>query len=442
MSLAKSVDKELAKKQCRIITNKTLKPARGSIPLAGLLRPATTQQMNEENIKNAFKQDGMFAENIRASIEGDDTELRESMQTNGWINEFPALVDERGITLVGHRRIKIAKELGIAPVIKQLVIGDGDEADATRFRLAIVSNIGFKPMTKEDRQRIAEYLYGEREWTMQRIADALNVGKATIYRDLNELSHDETIKPAKTASNPKGAGRPKGVKSSRKPSAQSEYRDKVIELYDAKVTLKEIAKQTGVSFRNVRDIIEKERIRRKGVKDATADIKITRDMLSITALEKLDRAVRQEKERLSREFKTVVAQQVNEDIKLRLDGISERWHAEQDLAKRILHARKGFMPKKVYRLIISCLHPDKFEQIVNLISSGKLGEIDSMKAKHSDAFRMFKQFEKFILDEKESPTTFVPLPRTMEEWAARKAQVIAERKAAKAAKKVDLSPTK
>jgi hypothetical protein len=286
-------------------------------------------------------------------------------------------------------------------------------------RVTTLSEVGISRNLSSRAQQIASIPKEDRE---KLIAEAKATGEAT------KLSSQSIIRASK--------------KKNRKPSVQSEYRDKVIKLYDAKVTLKEIAKQTGVSFRNVRDAVEKERIRRKAVKDATADIKIPREMLSLTALEKLDRAIKQEKERLSREFKTIVAQQVNDDIKLRLEGISERWHAEQDLAKRVLHARKGFMPKKVYRLIISCLHPDKFDQIVNLISSGKLMEIDSMKAKHSDAFRMFKQFEKFLLDEKESPTTFVPLPRTMEEWAARKAQVIAERKAAKAAKKVDLSPAK
>jgi hypothetical protein len=77
--------------------------------------------------------------------------------------EFPALVDENGVVLVGHRRLKIAEEEGIAPAIKNLNLGNGDLADAKRLRLAIVSNIGSKPMTKEDRKRIAEHLYGKRE---------------------------------------------------------------------------------------------------------------------------------------------------------------------------------------------------------------------------------------------------------------------------------------
>ena len=105
---------------------------------------------------------GAFAVNIR-DIDGDDSELRESLKEFGWVKEFPALADENGVVLVGHRRLKIAEEEGIAPAIKNLNLGNGDLADAKRLRLAIVSNIGSKPMTKEDRKRIAEHLYGKRE---------------------------------------------------------------------------------------------------------------------------------------------------------------------------------------------------------------------------------------------------------------------------------------
>jgi hypothetical protein len=45
---------------------------------------------------------------------------------------------------------------------------------------------------------------------MERIAEALGVGHSTIQRDLGNLPTAGKSKPAKTASNPKGAGRPKG----------------------------------------------------------------------------------------------------------------------------------------------------------------------------------------------------------------------------------------
>ena len=125
---------------------------------------------------------GAFAVNIR-DIGGDDSELRESLKRFGWIKEFPALVDEHGVVLVGHRRLKIAKEEKIEPVIKKLTIGNGEASDAERLKLAIASNIGFKPITKQDRKRIAEHLYGERAWTMERIAEALNVSQRAVSED-------------------------------------------------------------------------------------------------------------------------------------------------------------------------------------------------------------------------------------------------------------------
>jgi len=46
------------------------------------------------------------------------------------------------------------------------------------------STLGGKPLTQEDRQRLAEYLYGDRQWTMEQIAKALSVTKMTVSNDL------------------------------------------------------------------------------------------------------------------------------------------------------------------------------------------------------------------------------------------------------------------
>ena len=62
-------------------------------------------------------------------------ELRESMRAFGWIEELPALRDERGVVLVGNRRLAIATELDIDPVVRPIRIGQGDEADARRFAI-------------------------------------------------------------------------------------------------------------------------------------------------------------------------------------------------------------------------------------------------------------------------------------------------------------------
>jgi hypothetical protein len=54
--------------------------------------------------------------------------------------------------------------------------------------IAITSNIGFQPLSRADRERIALYLYGERQWSQQAIARALGAGQATVSRLLREAT--------------------------------------------------------------------------------------------------------------------------------------------------------------------------------------------------------------------------------------------------------------
>jgi ParB-like chromosome segregation protein Spo0J len=144
---------------------------------------------------------GRFSENVRRDTRKDGmTELRESMRSFGWVPELPAVKDERGVVLAGHRRLKVAAELGIDPVVTTVRLGDGDAADARRFAIAIASNLGAKPFTPQERQHLAEYLYGEREWTMARIAEALKVSIGTVSGDLRDFS---------TTEKRKGPGRPR-----------------------------------------------------------------------------------------------------------------------------------------------------------------------------------------------------------------------------------------
>ena len=158
---------------------------------------------------------GRFLENVRRNT-GKDTmdELRESMRSFGWLEEFPAIKDERGVVLVGHRRLAVATELEIEPKVRMLRLGDGDEADAKRFALAIASNLGAKAFTPEERKDIAEYLYGEREWTQERIAEALQVSQRTISSDLRELEVASNSKKSR-------GGRPRGSKTTRPQSRQA-----------------------------------------------------------------------------------------------------------------------------------------------------------------------------------------------------------------------------
>ena len=176
-------------------------------------------------------------------------ELRESLLHFGWEPELPAIKDERGVVLVGHRRLELAAELRaegheIEDVFRTVVLGDGDAADAKRFRLAIVSNLGSKPFTQEERGGIAEYLYGERGWTQAQIAEALNVSQTTISVDL--LATDKSTK----------RGRPRKLTPEKEQEMAAGY-------LDQGKTRNEVAKAAGVSHGLADLAIAKEKVKRE-----------------------------------------------------------------------------------------------------------------------------------------------------------------------------------
>jgi hypothetical protein len=176
-------------------------------------------------LRDAFNpQSGRFSENVRRNTGKDSMNgLRESMREFGWIKQLPAIKDERGVVLVGHRRLAVAAELGIPPheqSVEVVSFGKGDEADAKRFRLAIASNLDAKPFTPQERADLAEYLCGEHEWTEARIAQALNVSPSTVQNDLRGFT--PPVKPHR----PKG-GRPKGSRMVDNPAMRADIRNKL-----------------------------------------------------------------------------------------------------------------------------------------------------------------------------------------------------------------------
>jgi ParB-like chromosome segregation protein Spo0J len=335
-------------------------------------------------------QTGEFAKNIRG--EGDLSDLRESLALHGWVEEFPALADEHDIVLVGHRRLAVARELGIAPVVKKLTLGSGDAADAKRFQLALVSNMGAKPLTAADRQRIAKYLYGGREWTMQRIAEALGTTQKTVSKDLSEFIPEVTIKPAKTTTNPRGAGRPK--KDRKNESAAATIAAKLI--LDTGQSYGSVEKATGLTNIVLRSAVAREEGRREPV--------VTRDMLSLTAQQKFDTAIRQYKAELAASFRQTVNTRIRELLE---DSYLPQHRKEQIEAKAIMNRRQGIMTKAVFNAIRRGLHPDSRRSI----SDQMLGA----------AFDAFMALEKRLLKEEDSPTTFVDIPSSLAEWDKKRA---------------------
>jgi ParB-like chromosome segregation protein Spo0J len=166
---------------------------------------------------------GAWLENIRTPNPQGFKELRESMQAFGWPAHLPAIADENGVIIVGHRRLTVAEELGIEPLIETVHFGEGDNGDAKRAAWAIASNIGFEKLSPADRKKIAARMYGS-GWSMQKIANVLKVATMTVSRDLRNLTN------GKSPSDQPKRGRPRKERSSKltvvrdpEPEAEPEF---------------------------------------------------------------------------------------------------------------------------------------------------------------------------------------------------------------------------
>jgi hypothetical protein len=121
--------------------------------------------------------------------------------------------------------------------------------------------------------------------------------------------------------------------------------------------------------------------------------------LSMSAQEKLDAAVRQEKKRLASEFERRVQDEINKRVD---EMVLPHWKEQIKQAKTLYDRRKALMDKETFNTIRRALHPDSR----NAISDKKLGE----------AFDAFMRLEKYLLNEKDSPTEFSDLPASAAEW--------------------------
>jgi hypothetical protein len=193
---------------------------------------------------------------------------------------------------------------------------------------------------------------------------------------------------------------------SNKPPKEHKAAPEVIDLRDKGLTNPEIAKQTGIHPRMVRKIVEHDNLRRSG------EPQITPDMLSMSAQQKLDTAIKQYRKKLDREFDAAVLAEGRRYLERVTPSLLKREHQ----ADRIIRMRKGFMTRATYVLILSCLHPDWVTD-------------EKQKDRYANAFREFTKLEKLLLDEKESPTDIPRMPTTAAEWQEAKRQATEARKA-------------
>ena len=366
-------------------------------------------------MSNPFGPGGEFAANIRA-IGGDDTELRESLKAFGWVPEFPALVDENGVVLAGNRRVKIAHELGIEPVLETVNCGKGSEADARRFKLAIASNIGHQAMTADDRKRIASHLYGTQEWTMQRIAEALGTTQKTISKDLSENYTSGINSPrSKTAANPKGAGRPKGtLKPERRMNMMPDAERAARAVLDEGKTYGEVEAATGLSSTVLRSAIAREEGRREAA--ATPPVLAPGEM-PFTMAQRYEATLK----RARKEIREELTAEVTAELHAAYQDMVTRYRARVAEADQITASHRGVFSRQDYRKILACLHPDhnSFQFAV-------------------EALQAFSKQEKVLVKPEppaRNPNT-PPLPSFAEMMASRD-KVTAERRAARARQKAE-----
>lgn len=145
---------------------------------------------------------GAWRDGHRSFTTEDLKELRTSMETFGWLPHLPAIQDENEYVIVGRRRLAVAEELGIKPVVETVRFGEGQANDVKRAALALASNIGGEKISPTDRKKIAADLYYGSHWSMPKIAELLKVSANTISRDLRGLTD---VKPP----DPKRGGRPR-----------------------------------------------------------------------------------------------------------------------------------------------------------------------------------------------------------------------------------------
>jgi len=262
-----------------------------------------------------------------------------------------------------------------------------------------------------ERKRIVAKM-AEQGFTQEQIAKQLGVSQYTISKDLDgNLLETNKLKSAKTATNPKGAGRPKGSTKSRSERAPKaiEREEKIAILKDAGLTTREIAAEVGLGPRAVDQALEHVAIKRE------AEAQIDPATLSLSAQQKLASAIKQHQHKLSAGYHA----HIQEEIRKRLEEtILPHYREKQAEAEKVIKARKGVMDKATFNRIRRCLHPDSRQSVSDKILA--------------EAFDAFMALEKILLDEKNSPTEFSQLPSTYEAWEQMKRDATAARRTKRA----------
>jgi transposase len=187
----------------------------------------------------------------------------------------------------------------------------------------------------------------------------------------------------------------------------------IIKFADAGWSAEEIADHFDLGERLIHRVTEVERARR-----GAAGLP---PPLAMPMQQRLEAAIEREKRKVEVEFLERVRVEVLRRTEDRLKWMDEK-EAE---AERIIATRKGVMTKAAYRKILFCIHPDRVAALNDPELSRRFGE----------AFDLVTKLEKLLLDEKESPTLYPPVPHTYAELMEARRKERERRRAARAASK-------
>lgn len=338
----------------------------------------------------------------------DDTDLRNSLQEFGWLEELPAIQDEDGVTLVGNRRLRLAQELSIPPAVKVIAIGRGTEADARRFRLAYASNIGGKPMTPAERKKLAIYLTQTRNWTQQRIGEALGVGQREVHRYLEGVYAGRINPPPPR---PQG-GRPPGRRRTRhdpRTAPEEVQAAAASDVLDRGQTQTWTARERGITSHAVRQAVIVEEARR------AAEPAVDRSSLPASHQRKLEILER----RLRREADEEIRRRVEEAIVQRHEYMTQADLEVIRNADMVTSRTRGIMTPTQYRDLLRCLHADTHQNVSADLLNRSFQLITELKAL-------------LVREDRQSGALEQTLPRTMEDLLQRREEVRRQRQAARA----------
>jgi transposase len=214
----------------------------------------------------------------------------------------------------------------------------------------------------ELRRKKATELYGG-GMTQQGIADQLNVSQSVISEYLGNLSETDKSKRPKTATNPRGAGRPKGSKS-KTPKAKREPKPPGVKQAQRSIDLDADTWEQVKARAAAAEIPAAQFI--GALLTATINPEIDLKTLSKTAQNKVGIAIRQHQKRLDREFEL----KVQAEVKLRnqkafpvLDKIQKDAYANEKLYREFMQKAKKIMTVEDFSFICSCLHPDSRDAV-------------------------------------------------------------------------------